>query len=433
MVQLLGLLILLTGYACSTSHAATDSLERPAIPRQMVVSREGMSTDLDSIFHVAWSPDSTMFALLGTNGRPDPIYSVHIYEAMSRKVLRVLPIKERRGPTEGGVAFSPDGRYLAIGVGVITVWDTKTWQTVREIKGPYERGVVTDGIKSLAISPDSKSISVLYQALTWPETFVVRTHEEGEAIWRAEREIKRSGKFWEKLAKGEIRNFLDTVMTYDLATGTRAYAVAAKTPTPDQSQQFTGNLTYTSDGAYLIVPRVEYHHLKSGEHGRIRTFLELRDPGTGQLRKEIGGVHVMRITAQAVSPNAQFVATGTMTGAEETQLINRLTNEWDSIDNKDPIRLWDLSTGKLVQEFGPLPGFVKALSLNPDHTLLASCQTDIKNKETLWLWDVSSGQPVAHIKTPRSGSEVFGCAMSPNGKTVAIPVVGDIYLIRIQG
>lgn len=185
MFHLLSLLLLLTGYACSTSQAATT--------RHPIVTREAMSTNLDWIYRVAWSPDNTVFAVLGSTGSSDQtIYSVHIYDAMSRKVLHMLPIK-KPGSIAGDIAFSPDGNYLAAGIGGLTLWDTRTWRTIREIKGPYERGFVTDGLKSLAISPDSKSISVLYQALTWPETIAVRTREDAETRHRAENEIKQAG------------------------------------------------------------------------------------------------------------------------------------------------------------------------------------------------------------------------------------------------
>jgi WD40 repeat protein len=145
----------------------------------------------------------------------------------------------------------------------------------------------------------------------------------------------------------------------------------------------------------------------------------------------MSGLHVMQITAQSLSPNGKLVATGTETLNKDSAL-NPYSKEWDVIDNKDPVRVWDVVGGNLVREFGPLRGAVKALAFNPDGSLLLSCQTDLEKKETLWLWDVASGDLVERISTPRSGHEFFGCAISPNGQSIAMPVRDQIYLVNLQ-
>jgi WD40 repeat protein len=134
----------------------------------------------------------------------------------------------------------------------------------------------------------------------------------------------------------------------------------------------------------------------------------------------------MHITAVAVSPDGRFAATGTETLTKISTLNQPL------IDNRDPVRLWDLSTGQLVKEYGPLRGGVKALRFSPNGKVLVSCQNDLENKETVWLWDVQAGQLLERVRTPRSGHEFFGCAVSANGRTVAAPVLNSIYLIDLQ-
>jgi len=399
--------------------------------RQVVTGKTEMLTGLDWVYRVAWSPDSKNFAVIGSKGTADnKTYSVLVYDAGTRKVTRELPIK-KPGSTSGDISFSPDGKYLAAGIGVISLWDAHSWHHAHDIEGPYQRGLVTEGIESLVFSPDSKSLSVSYQAVVWPETITIRTREDVEAWAKKEKEAKKGGTFWDKLGKGELRAFLDTVMTFNAETGTRLFVQAVKMPTPDESARVTGNLAYTRDGRYLLVSRSEQHKLKPGEHGRIRTFLEFRDPKTGRLIREMSGLHVMQITAQSLSPNGKLVATGTETLNKDSAL-NPYSKEWDVIDNKDPVRVWDVVGGNLVREFGPLRGAVKALAFNPDGSLLLSCQTDLEKKETLWLWDVASGDLVERISTPRSGHEFFGCAISPNGQSIAMPVRDQIYLVNLQ-
>ena len=96
------------------------------------------------------------------------------------------------------------------------------------------------------------------------------------------------------------------------------------------------------------------------------------------------------------------------------------------------VRLWDIASGNKVKEFGPLRGAVVALMFTPDNRVLISCQTDLANKETIWLWDIESGQLIERVSTPKSGSNFFSCAISPDGHTIAMPVEDKIYLVNIQ-
>jgi WD40 repeat protein len=311
------------------------------------------------------------------------------------------------------------------------LWDTRTWQAVRDIEGPYERGLAAGGARSIAFSPDSKSLAVLYDEVVWPETLTIPTREDIANWNKKETAARKDGTFLEKQAKGELRSFLRTIMAFNVETKKRVFVQTSMRWTPERNGWFTGNLTYTPDGQRLLTLREEHIKLKQGEQGRIRTFIEFRDPLTGTIIEEIERVHVMEISAVAVSPDGRLAATGTTTFNKDTRL-NEYTKQWDFIDNKDPVRLWDLATGKKVVEYGPLRGAVKALVFSPDGKLLISCQTDLENKETVWIWDVASGVLIERVRTPRSGTEIFGCTVSPNGRTVAIPVVEKIYLISLQ-
>lgn len=221
-------------------------------------------------------------------------------------------------------------------------------------------------------------------------------------------------------------------MVFDVETADRLFSVKGIERTSDLGGFFSGNLVYSPNGQYLLSSRLESHKLIAGEHYKYYTFLEFRDPKTGKIIKEISDIHTTRLTAMAASPDGRYIATGTETTSKESTQ-NPYTNGWDLIDNKDPIKLWDVSSGKVVMNFGPLRGAVRALAFSPDNRTLVSCQTDIENKETIWLWDVASGQLIERVTTPKSGSEFFSCAMSPNGRYIAMPVVKQIYLLSIGG
>lgn len=187
----------------------------------VVAGKTAISTDLDWVYRAASSPDSKFFALIGSKGRiPDAVYSVLVYDATTRKVIQVLPIK-RPGSLLGEIAFSPDGKYLAAGTGIITLWDAHTWQPVRDIQGPYERGLVSSGVESFAFAPDGRSLAVLYKSVVWPEMITIRTKEEA-AVWaKKEEAARKDGTYSEKLAKGEILSRLATIMAFHVETEKR--------------------------------------------------------------------------------------------------------------------------------------------------------------------------------------------------------------------
>ena len=173
--------------------------------------------------------------------------------------------------------------------------------------------------------------------------------------------------------------------------------------------QIRGNIVFTPDGRYLItsrtIIRTEKTHLQAGELFQYATYLDFFDAKSGQLVKSIHPVHVMHTTAIAVSPDSRLVATGTNTGRNESHK-NPKTGVWDTIDNKNPIRLWDIESGKLIKEFGPLEGHVQYLVFSPDSKNLASCFVG-QQPENLWLWNVESGQLLETIFS-KTGNHIHG-------------------------
>lgn len=400
------------------------------------VKTTSISTDLHGAYRLAWSPDGKYFAVIGAKGSIGiSTYCIVVYDASTQHVIKTLPVKQP-GSLLGDIAFSPDGKYLAGGIGIITLWDANTWQPVRNIDGPYvdipsQQEFGASGVSSITFSPDGRSLAILYDSVSyWPTSVKNKTKEAASSLQALLSASKHDGTFWEKMAKDDLPLSLDTIMVFDVDTKKRVFVQAIPKPSPDKSARFTGNLTYTADGRYLLSARVENRRLQPSQHFRYYTFIELRDPHTGQVVKEIADPHVMQVTTMASSPNGKYIATGTNTTSKDSRL-NSFTHGWDLIDNKDPIRLWDVATGKKVMEYGPLRGAARSLAFSPDGELLVSCQTDIEKKETVWLWEAESGQILERVTTRRSGSELFDCALSPDGRSIGMPIVDEVYFISI--
>jgi WD40 repeat protein len=355
----------------------------------IVVSKRTLSLDNQG-FRVAWHPSGKVFAVLDGDLR------LVEFDAQTGKKLRVLQTLVR-GALNGGVAYSPDGKYLVGGNGVISVFDAATGKMIREIPGPYANDVHgAQGFDTLAISPDSKNLAVRY----------LQFEHTNNA----------------------------NISAFEIETAQNLFSVS-EASNKKTASTFSGNLVYMPDGKSILSSRYEMptrpERERTGEKFHYSTYLDFLDAHSGRRVSSIAPVHIMNVTALATSRDGRYIATGTSTLDKEGSR-NPATGEWDHIDNQDPIRLWDRQTGKLVREFGPLRGAVRALSFNPDGSILASCQTDLTNKETIWLWNATTGQLLERVRTSGTAHEFFDCAFSPDGHYLAMPTYGAVELIELR-
>ncbi|KAB8141867.1 WD40 repeat domain-containing protein [Chloroflexia bacterium SDU3-3] len=101
----------------------------------------------EPVYQVAFSPDSAKLAIQSG--------SVAIYDIASGTYEQNIPAQQRSLVTLVGMAFSPDGRYIAVGQenGQTALWDLHSRQIVRTFEG----GGTSVG--DLAFSPDGRSLA----------------------------------------------------------------------------------------------------------------------------------------------------------------------------------------------------------------------------------------------------------------------------------
>ncbi len=110
---------------------------------------------------VAFQPGGRLFACAVTNEGSKG--GVVLYDLQSRSQVRMLP-GPPRSQWSVGLAFSPDGRHLAVGYGQwssgdptktapLVIYEVETGKIVRQIEG------FLDGVYSVAWSPDGKWIA----------------------------------------------------------------------------------------------------------------------------------------------------------------------------------------------------------------------------------------------------------------------------------
>ncbi len=117
-----------------------------------------LSSHQKDIFAIAFSPDSKFVATTSSEHNTIPVWDTDTGEIMNildlDSALRNDIVDWRIDSAWCGIAFSPDGKTLAIGGGeIILLWDIDTAQTKMKITKPTHR------VFDLAFSPDGKTLA----------------------------------------------------------------------------------------------------------------------------------------------------------------------------------------------------------------------------------------------------------------------------------
>jgi len=273
---------------------------------------------------LAFSPDGKFLASAG--GWSDR--SVHLWEVATAKEVRLFTGPKQNVHT---VAFSPDGKTLAAGSadGSLRRWDVKTGREQRAITYKFS-------ITSLAFAPDGKTIACACNAAHGP--YVLRQ--------------------------------------VDVATLQLKFSVVAH-QAPIQS------VVFSPDGKTIAT-------------GSLDKSIRLWDRDKGEGRLHITG-HNGGIFSLAFSPDGKRLA---------------------SASQDSSVRLWDAATGEELLQIKGHTGAIRAVAFSPDGKTLASGNQDWTHQDwTVRLWDASSGKPRG--EPHRHLAAILSVAFSPDGKLVA--------------
>jgi WD40 repeat protein len=352
---------------------------------------------------IAFSPDGKQIALSGMEraGGDKPGYDPVrlVVDAATGKEVSRLPVRAR--DSDLALAFTPDGKSLiSLGdSGVFRIEEIKSGVELLHQEFPHDR------TGSLVLSPDSKLVAIWTGANTrklylwdWqgadePREVKVPRRRVGHLVFSPD------GKAL--LACGDFEPF---VYEWDVATGDLKHEIGLR---DDISPS---GLAFTPDGQTIAVSDSGNQRGKNFSGGVL-----LLERGTGKLVRELPtpGVSTNHVV---FSPDGRWLAAvdgvgvrvwdwriGEDVAADSSghrgaidQIATGPGGLIATASDDHTVRLWDAATGTEGRRL-PHGHWVRAIAVSPDGRFLASSSLD----NSVRLWDIASGKEV--YKLPGHG------------------------------
>ena len=327
------------------------------------------------------------------NFSPDGQALGSVAESPGRSELQVWDMKTRRsrfaihGPLRTywpQVAFSPDSRFVAWGVGDLRVgvWDSASGQELRQYLGHQ------GGIFAIAFSRDGRILqsadaSGRVKAWEGPATAkgLILNPEEPAPDWAISPDARR-------IATVTSKGASSTVKLWD---STGRLLCSQKTTTP-RNEQVNRSLQWSARG----------HRLACATYSRVSNVFcgnlaVLDQDGKELFHVEEEGTGFFRI---ALSPDGKRVAASLVLGSRETYRVEA--------------RVWDVATGRPLCT---IPARLTFLAFDPDGKSLAGFAVPRGGPNRLLVWDAVTGAELANLEAPTGWFSSI--AFSPDGKRIA--------------
>jgi WD40 repeat protein len=382
---------------------------------------------LKQVANVAFSPKGDLLVSTGYDDK------VRVWEASSGKLLRAYAYDSR---WRAGLAFSPDGKTVAIGIpsaGAIRFLDI-TNGTERRTSSGHEGGIyglafAPGGLVLASGGPDK--IVRLWDTATGKEIRRLIGHREAvyAVAFSSAGDLLASGS-----PDGEIR-------LWHAGTGKAIRSVKVCTPKTWANQMHGVSTLALSPNGKILAAGTEW-----SEDGRA---VSLWDTATGKLLRLLPGYEEESyITSLAFTPDGRLLAVGASTsplrlwdvatGKRVYELPERGVTAVDFSKNGKAlaaggcdglVRIWDVATGKEQPRPSPLRGEVTSLVFSADGKRLVTRNSGAHSWSTgqymmggcVCLWDAVTGKPLRQIQEvakPSAWASCHSLALLPDGRTL---------------
>jgi RNA polymerase sigma factor (sigma-70 family) len=425
-----------------------EPLPEEAIQRMGTLRLRLHTSPIDAV--AALSPDLQKLAWIGVDDR------LHLWETASAKELWQIPYPET--PVYGsnyscaGVAFSPDGKTVAVGGKTLSLWESATGKEL------WHSEEYKSGCGCITFAPDGKWLALVDHAAGTVHLWNVADRKEVRTFGN-ERLIIRSlaiSSDGKTLAVGAVNK---AIQLWDVATGeviseiggnkiqvhTVAFTADGKivvsgcydrtirfwdVATRKKVRILTGatGLTFSSDGDAMtwtkwdepnVVHLGETATGKEIGHFKARGLVYLtRFSPDGKTLAEVGRgeLHLWEIATRKEIvahhfPGHPFEVAHLVFAPDGKTLVSASQPR-----GSDQVCHWDAVTGKLLHQFSPGgPALIYASGFAADGQPVAlGCE-----QGTIRLWDVTSGKERFGLG-PMAEGEYVHAAISPNGKWLVV-------------
>ena len=293
----------------------------------------------------SWSPNGKALAIAsGPN--------LTVVDPDTHTVVRELSVGAH-GDGRCNVKYSADGNVLAFGIHDIYVYDAHDFSVLHVLPMPFKIYSPSRepfvSIKSIAISPNSDAIAVLYRGIDLSEKARDR---QGIAVFDL-----RSGAFrWSAILP--IENALSNAPLLFSKNGEAIYCGA-------------GNIIH-----------------RGAEMWRTADLLSF-DTRTGAMRTLIKNILPDVPTAMALSHDGIYLAVGTDAG-RVMDWLNLKTNKYVTFSGGNSINVYDLRSGKLALAI-PSPSLAEAFAFDKGDRYLWVSVADIQTSKNISAYDLHDG------------------------------------------